>query len=131
MYTIKSTYYTYRECLTSHTCTSTEWAVTKTRTGLGLDWDCTRASSPMKVSLIRYMIFNRQCTYHVISLVWLALFSRLFRALLMLVLDMMDDNDVIVMESPGEMAHITTINTVTAPVNDITDTLIDKLLPVN
>ena len=84
----------------------------------------------MKVSLIQYVIFNTQGAYHMISLVWLALFPRLFQALLTLVLDMMDDNDNIVMEGPGEMAHITTINTVTAPANDITDTVIDKLLPV-
>ena len=84
----------------------------------------------MKVSLMRHLIFNTQGTYRVISLVWLALFPRLFQALLMLVLDMMDDNDDIIMEGPGEMAHITTINTVTAPANDITDTIIDKLLPV-
>ena len=44
------------------------------------------------------MIFNIQCTYHMIMLVLLVLFLRLFQALLMLALDMMDDDDNIVME---------------------------------
>ena len=37
--------------------------------------------------------FNTQCTYHVILLVSLVLFLRLFQALLTFVLNMMDDND--------------------------------------
>ena len=56
-------------------------AVTKTRTGLGLDWS---DSSPLNVSSTWHVIFNMQYTYHVILLVSLVLFPRLFQALLTL-----------------------------------------------
>ena len=57
------------------------------------------------------MIFNKQCIYHVILLVSsLVLFSRLFQALLTLALDMTDDDDNIVMESPkGRLPSLNTI----------------------
>ena len=76
-------------------------AVTKTWTGLGLDWS---NSSPLNISSIWHRIFNTQCTYHVILLLLLVLFLRLFQALLMLALDMMDDDNDIVKENPREMA---------------------------
>ena len=47
------------------------------------------------------MIFNTQCTYHMILLVSLVSFPRLFQALLTLTLDITDDDDI-VMESPRE-----------------------------
>ena len=56
----------------------------------GLDWS---DSSPLNISSVYNMIFNMQCTYHVNLLVLFVLFPRLFQALLMLALDMMDDND--------------------------------------
>ena len=48
------------------------------------------------------VIFNTQCAYNVILLVSLVLFLRLFQALLTLTLDMTDDDDNIVMDSPRE-----------------------------
>ena len=41
-------------------------AVTKTTTGMGLELLDWRNSSSLNVSLIQHMIFNTQCTYHMI-----------------------------------------------------------------
>ena len=61
-------------------------------------------SSPLNVSSIQYVIFNTQCTYRMILMVTFGLFPRLFQALLMYMhaLDMMDDDNNVVMESPRE-----------------------------
>ena len=56
------------------------------------------------------------------------LLTRLLQVLLILALDMIDDDDNISVESPREI--VTTINTITAPMNDTIDTLINRLLPV-
>ena len=58
--------------------------------------------SPLNISSVQQVIFNMQCTNHVILLESFVLFLRLFQALLMLALDMMDDDNDVVMESPRE-----------------------------
>ena len=76
----------------------------------GLDWDWTGFTFERIVNTT-HDFFIMQSTYHVILLVLLVLFLRVFQVLLTLALDIMNDaNDDVVMESPKDFPYLNTIS---------------------